>query len=113
MPHRIWKGTPELSRVIEILRGRLWQDGETIWRVKGLYRPVAEEGLLIELLMAEGQWVEQVALRFQPHGSGVWILKPAEIGGIRPTEALKMGVQAVARAIEEATPEFQVLSSTI
>ncbi|MDW8064335.1 MAG: tRNA (guanosine(46)-N7)-methyltransferase TrmB [Anaerolineae bacterium] len=113
MPHRIWKGNPELPRVIEALQGRFWQDGETIWRVKALYRPIQGEGLLIELLMAEGLWVELVALRFQPHGSGAWILKPAEIGGMRPTEALKMGVQAVARAIEEATPELRVLSSTI
>lgn len=113
MPHRIWKGSPELPQVVEALRGRLWQDGETVWRVKGLYRPLDEDGLLIELLMAEGQWVETVALRFQPHGSGAWILKPAEIGGVRPTEALKMGVQAIARVIEEATPGLQVLSSTI
>ncbi len=113
MPHRIWKGTPELSRIVETLRGRLWQDGETIWRVKGLYRPVEGDGLLIELLIAEGPWVETVALRFQPHGSGAWILQPAEIGGLRPTLALKMGVQAVARAIEEAAPELQILSSTI
>ncbi len=113
MPHRIWKGTPEISRVVEALRGRLWQDGGTIWRVKGLYRPVDGDGLLIELLMAEGPWVETVALQFRPHGAEAWILKPAEIGGIRPTEALKMGVQAIARAIEEASPELQVLSSTI
>ncbi len=113
MPHRIWKGAPALGRVVEALRGRLWQDGETIWRVKALYRPVEGEGLLIELLMAEGSWVETVALVFQPHGPGAWILKPAEIGGLRPTEALKQGVQAIARAIEEAAPDLQVLSSTI
>jgi len=113
MPHRIWKGAPDLPRVAAALRGRLWQDGETIWRVKALYHPMEGQGLLIELLMAEGQWVETVALLFQPHGPDAWILKPAEIGGPRPTEALKMGVQAVARAIEEAAPGLQVLSSTI
>ncbi len=113
MPHRIWKGAPELSRVVEALCGRLWQDGETVWRVRRLYRPVEGDGLLIELLMAEGQWVETVALQFQPHGPGAWILKPAEIGGLRPTTALKIGVQAVALAIEEAVPDLQVLSSTI
>ncbi len=113
MPHRIWKGTPVLDRVVEALRGRLWQDGEAIWRVKALYRPVEGEGLLIELLMAEGPWVETVVLVFRPHGPGAWILKPAEIGGLRPTEALKQGVQAIARTIEEAAPDLQVLSSTI
>lgn len=113
MPHRIWKGEPELSRVAEALRGRMWKDGETIWRVCELYRSLEGEGLLVELLIAEGQWVERVALRFQPHGPGAWILKPAEIGGVRPTTALKMGVQAVAQAIEEAAPGLQVLSSTI
>ncbi len=113
MPHRIWQGVPELSQVVAALRGRIWQDEGTIWRVKELYRSIEGEGLLIELLMAEGQWVETVALRFQPHGHGRWILKPAEIGGLRPTEALKMGVRAVASAIEEAVPSLQILSSTI
>lgn len=113
MPHRIWKGSPELPRVVEALHQRLWRDGKTIWRVRGLYRPVEGDGLLIELLMAEDQWVETVALQFQPHRTGTWILKPAEIGRVRPTEALKMGVQTIARLIEEATPGLQVLSSTI
>ena len=113
MPHRIWEGDPDLSQVAAQLRGRLWQDGETIWRVKGLYRAVEGEGLLIELLMAEGSWVETVALIFRPHGPGLWILKPAEIGGLRPTLALKMGVQRIAQAIEEATPGLRVVSSTI
>ncbi|WP_352428319.1 tRNA (guanosine(46)-N7)-methyltransferase TrmB [Thermoflexus sp.] len=113
MPHRIWKGDPDLPKIEEALRGRLWQDGEAIWRVVALYRPVEGAGLLIELLMAEGLWVERVALRFQPHGPGLWILKPAEIGSPRPTLALRQGVQAIARTIEEAAPALQVLSSTI
>jgi len=57
--------------------------------------------------------VETVALIFRPHGPGLWILKPAEIGGLRPTLALKMGVQRIAQAIEEATPGLRVVSSTI
>gem|GEM_PF-6963635 len=57
--------------------------------------------------------METVALIFRPHGPGLWILKPAEIGGLRPTLALKMGVQRIAQAIEEATPGLRVVSSTI
>jgi tRNA (guanine-N7-)-methyltransferase len=113
MPHRIWEGDLDLSRVAAQLRGRLWQDGETIWRVTGLYQALEGEGLLIELLMAEGAWVETVALIFRPHGPGLWILKPTEIGGLRPNMALKMGVQRLAQAVEQATPGLRVVSSTI
>ena len=117
MPNVILEGRLDTKDLLPGFASRSWAEpgGEipVLVRFTSLFRRVDGDEWMVEAHVREGGFSQHLVLSVIPQPGPRWLVKPASVGGPRPTRGVKQAVRHLAGWLLEAHPGWTVYSSTV
>lgn len=117
MPNVLLQGEVSSTELLDVLQHQSWmeqhQDVDIIIKVENVYQAVAGQNGMLELLVKEGSFSQQIGVLVGIEEDGKVLLKPASLGYPRPTWGVKRAIWHLANTLIQHHPQLQVKSSTV
>lgn len=117
MPNILLQGEVSSAELLDVLQHQSWveqrQGVDIIIKVENVYQAVADQNGMLELLVKEGSFSQQIGVLVGIENDGKVLLKPASLGYPRPTWGVKRAIWHLANTLIQHHPQLQVASSTV
>ncbi len=117
MPNVLFHGEASAASLLDTLQQQSWleqrQGVDVIIKVEGVYQAFNSSNGMLELLVKEGNFSQQIGVLVSLEGDQKLLLKPASIGFPRPTWGVKRAIWHLANTLLQQHPQLKVVSSSV
>jgi len=112
VPHMVLEGSRDLDQAVRTWAPRTWhevqQGVEVSTTLLRLYREVTADSWLLELVVKEGRFCQQIGVALVARSRGQVLIKLSPLGFPRPTWGVQRAVWHVAEMLREDDPSWHV-----
>lgn len=117
MPNVVFQGEATTSSLLNALQNQSWieqrQGVDVIIKVEAVYQAFEDNNGMLEMLVKEGQFTQQLGVLVCIEADQKLLLKPASIGYPRPTWGVKRAIWHLANTLLQQHPQLKLVSSTV